>query len=517
MKNKDVKIITIIIIVTFLCGMFSVSSYAISEKCAKDHFDGLNKLIFTDELFVPPNPKGSCPYVAMSMFLSFYDTYWNERFVPDNLEWQNGEYDRSSDSLEYTFHEHDEASAWNDYSGSFKEFINNTNNQDTFLQPYLYSIGKSKLYHLLEPNNFGLNDQQMVNVLTDYLYNTCDFTTDEVTVNYLKDSDDVLFAKMKEQIDKGFPVMFIGKKTADENAKNTSGTTNEGKIGHVMIAYSVEQNEGVEDIKLHLGYSYNSPYDWVNTTEYQYLNAIIWLEVDEALLPHEHSYNYVESGTNTPLCACQIYESHPNHSSNHYYVQKIDYSKHWQECCCGDSIIEEESHNYSYTYYNAIQHKAVCDDCEYETITPHSYVEKNSKTQRWKECACGDIVVLHYHEYEYLNLNGNQHVATCTICDYSISENHMYSNHEKISSTQHESSCVCGDTRTESHAGFEYKSISNFKHEVYCKCGYLIGTSNHVMTTVGTRNICTICGASFSNFSDITIKGAEDEHETHIE
>ncbi len=575
MENKKIvrqKIVFVIVTIIILsCCVFSVSAYAVSEKCLADHFNNLNDIDVYDGFFMPPNPDGSCAYVAMSLLISFYDTYWNDRFVPNNLEWNNGVYNSSSDSLQRTFIELDEASAWNDYSGSFKEFINNTNNQDTFLQPYLYSIGKSKLYHLLEPNNFGLNDQQMVNVLMDYLYNTCDFTTDEVTVNYLMASDDVLFAKMKEQIDKGFPVMFIGKKIADENAKNTSGTTNEGKIGHVMIAYSVEQNEGVEDIKLHLGYSWDSPYAWVNTTEYQYLNAIIWLEINENTLSHDCSDNYVDSVTGEELCACQIYETHPNHSSNHYYVQKMDYSKHWQECCCGD-IIEEESHNYSYTYYNAIQHKATCDDCKYETIPTHTYVEKANASKRWKECVCGDYIFLHYHDFEHINYSESEHLLSCTYCDYETLASHEYTdyinenkqwqecvcgntiiNHyhsfeyiynsendhvascticsyamnithdyapKSISSTQHQQTCVCGDTigEAEDHYEAEYHSVSNFMHGVHCECGQLIHTETHSMTTVGLNNVCTDCGFVMSGLSGgITIKGEEDEFDTCTE
>ena len=32
------------------------------------------------------NSKGSCGYVALSMILSFYDTYWDDRVIPENYD-----------------------------------------------------------------------------------------------------------------------------------------------------------------------------------------------------------------------------------------------------------------------------------------------------------------------------------------------------------------------------------------------------------------------------------------------
>ena len=103
MKNnkKIVKIkqIAILLICLILClSAFETTAFAIAEPCVLNHFSNLDfsSIYEGPETRTPPS-MNSCPYTAMSMLLSFYDTYWNDRFVDEKYEWQDGMYSGDGD------------------------------------------------------------------------------------------------------------------------------------------------------------------------------------------------------------------------------------------------------------------------------------------------------------------------------------------------------------------------------------------------------------------------------------
>ena len=147
MKKMTKRLISAILVsVLLFSGMLSTTASALTEKCVEHHFTRLHFNFANDDYqiehdmeMVPPNTEGTCTYVAMSMFLSFYDTYWNDRFVIDDLEWDNGKYDLSRDELYYTFNANSEFedlenSMRLNQSYSFYDFANQY--QLNYLQPH---------------------------------------------------------------------------------------------------------------------------------------------------------------------------------------------------------------------------------------------------------------------------------------------------------------------------------------------------------------------------------------------
>ena len=63
------------IAITLFSGILSIRAFAIT--CVEDHFQKL-------KASEAPPSEDSCPYVAMSMLLSYYDAYWNDQFVIDD-------------------------------------------------------------------------------------------------------------------------------------------------------------------------------------------------------------------------------------------------------------------------------------------------------------------------------------------------------------------------------------------------------------------------------------------------
>lgn len=456
-----------IIVVIFLCLNFSLSVCAISDSCVEDHF---NKLVsindYDNTIILTPPSENTCPYVAMSLLLSFYDAYWNDRFVAEEYEWEQGEYNVEGDSLNITFAPIEEAEDWADYVSAnvpegqesypyYRNYV--LNNTANFLEPYLISIGIQKGYHPESDETLGLKRSEIVNVLSHYIHTTIQFDTSEVSVRYLEGDLDDLVTVIKQQLNKGFPVIYGGSRQASTEDQEYASSDISGKPGHAMIAYAEIQNGN--DIQLHTGWSGEEHNDTIYTTKYNIDPFIIWLEIDEEKVPHTHSYSYVDSKTGENLCACQIYSTHPAHSQNHKYFTRDDTEK------------------------------------------------------RYEMCACGDIrSILHYHEKFYSNRDSVSHYERCGLCNYNRPVYHSFT-FDSITSTNHEEICECGYVKTSVHTAFRYVKHSQLKHKMYCSCGYYMGLGSHsVVTDSPTQAHCIDCGAVFNPMNDFILLEKDPEY-----
>ena len=64
----------------------SSSTYKEHVSCVNEHFAWMQHEndSSTEERY-PSNDVGNCPFVAMSLLLSYYDAYWHDDFVPDDI------------------------------------------------------------------------------------------------------------------------------------------------------------------------------------------------------------------------------------------------------------------------------------------------------------------------------------------------------------------------------------------------------------------------------------------------
>lgn len=469
MKKLITKTTAAVLCFVFMfAGVFPLATSAETSTsykiCAKDHFSnlhGANK--------VPPNMDGTCTFVAMSMLLSFYDAYWNDGFVSPNgsndtssdLEWQKGTYSSSRDKLYSSFNANDEVEAWNNYTGNIYNFV--ADNKDKYLQSYLIDMCNE----LPIIDEFGVLDYQVQDLLERYLYVKRGFDSTEITVNIQYEREvgqEVFVNTMKEQITAGNPVIFFGLSLDILPEELDSDDVRYG--GHAMIGYDVTTDEnGDDDIILHTGWNGEDD-ETYRTTDFQFLNSIIWLEINESNLPHVCSNYYYDLITDSNICSCEVYYyTHPTHSIHIYQ---------------------------GFEYYNS------------ET---HCY-----------KCGCGYITNIQPHNLTYSYNSPTQHYKSCADCIYSGAENHNYLPQSSSSSSGHGLACVCGATSsTEAHYVHRYTPKNNTYHYKYCECGYLIGTETHDMYQSGIYSICRDCGKKVNTMTDITIKGVEDELDTQTE
>lgn len=113
----------------------------------------------------------------------------------------------------------------------------------------------------------------------------------------------------------------------------------------------------------------------------------------------------------------------------------------------------------------------------------------------------------------YLRMNFESYERTNYV-NVSV-HTHLYT-YSWLSNSHHQFGCNCGlGTVVEEHYAHEYTRISSTKHNVYCECGYLIKTETHSIVEDSTRySHCVECGAVFDKFSDITIKGFQENELT---
>ena len=435
------------------CVFSLIASANEEEKMVSDHFSKLNA---NDDAYCPPS-RMTCAYVAMSLLLSFYDSYCSDNFVHPitdengnvyNLDWNAGSYSSTDNNVEITFNANDEYNHWyrwysdqnNIHNDSFDVY--SLANQNSYLETYLISIGRYLQYHSNDTTIFFLWPSQIKSLLEYYLYVDCQFNSNQVSVHMLSEmdvGDSQLYNVMKQKITDGNPVIYCGGRFLEQEYP-VGSIISEVVGAHAMIAYDVVGEGENEDILLHTGWT-GGEYISVNTTAYKHFNYIIWIEINDDELTHTHSYKYIDSDVNTKTyCACEIYSTHKNHNSNHIYnINGLDSDTHFLRCHCGAKT-NIEAHSLSYSYYTPTQHYKSCDNCA-----------------------------------------------------YMGAENHNFTIQSSGSASGHQLVCVCGETRTQAHYSHRYEIFNNSLHTVYCECGYMLGRESHQMVSTGLGGKCTHC------------------------
>ena len=472
MKKATKKLISVVLIsVMLFSGMLSLTASALSEKLVEDHFNKLSVVSHPYWNVSTPPSENSCAYTAMSMLLSYYDAYWHKDFVPDELEWNTGRYNLFDDTLSETFTAKSEYGQWDTFKyngGTYYEFVTETSN--IFLESYLVSMGIADNLYSAPYNEFSLGSAGMKEILEEYL-NIQGFSNDEVKVHVLTVAENGITAvtqTMVQLVTNGTPVIYFGysssaSKTNGNDDNSVNDNIENGSSGHALIAFQMIDNN--TDIKLHTGWAANE-FTTLNTTEYSDARAIVWIDVIEENLPHEHSYMHIDTYINLPVCACEIYSTHPEHENHHVYVYHTD------------------------------------DERAYKT------------------CHCGDEIEICVHEWQYNIIRETYHSAICFKCFESKNVAHTHNIPTQLSDTEHGLKCICGHqgTETEAHYAHSYISVNALSHRIFCACGRVIEFEPHNMMGIGFSSaVCLDCGYVGKQPSGNVIMGKEDNKDTLTE
>ena len=128
------------------------------------------------------NRMQSCGYVAISMLLSFYDTYWDDDFIPESYDEPGDSHDPTEDylTLESTgvFREGGEyvAATIDEYELKIEEY------QDEVFQYFLILYGRT-LFNYAADDPYGMTHSKIGELLDSYIYDYRGFSEDDVEVN----------------------------------------------------------------------------------------------------------------------------------------------------------------------------------------------------------------------------------------------------------------------------------------------------------------------------------------------
>ena len=384
------------------------------------------------------NTHGSCGYVAVSMLLSFYDTYLDDNII-------NEQYDiNAMMSLDYKLSdiqnssgikkEPEELSNLN--TGEYWNYIEN--NYDQYFQLYLIKLAEERfnMYHdtvaILEEMGIVWNIDienpcastllHQLSVIDHYLYTVKGYTSDDVELIYSNTNvRDFAISIIKN----GEPVLlFLG---------SESGF-------HFVVAYDLDdkgtEDTSDDDIYAHYGWDSNRTHININTDNYPLLVSAIALDFKNT--PHSCSNNYLDSNRDE-YCSC-FFSVHLNHECT---FETFDNEYHQNKCECDlDSDVLE--HNFVYGYPTMRHHFVYCDVCNYR------------KEQE-------------AHNFEYTTNNDETHTKSCLDCGFSTTDVHNYTTYNHC----YEKCADCGNVRqvVEHDYTDRYVSKDNLYHYAYCICG----------------------------------------------
>lgn len=194
------------------------------------------------------NVYGSCTYVAMGMLLSFYDSYWDDSFIPEaydvTTEFQpirQSDFDiipLDTESPGVLFESNELVS--NLSMNQYLDIVNQ--NSDTYFQFKLIQLAKQYFGNEkfdTEAQPLGMNYSELQSFLSYYIYTFNQKSNSDVTINSATGTSETVRNFTVAKLLNGTPVLL--------RAKNSDSDT-----GHAMIAYDYDSN--TQEIYVHTGW-----------------------------------------------------------------------------------------------------------------------------------------------------------------------------------------------------------------------------------------------------------------------
>ena len=448
MKFKKLNAILLSCIFTLLLFP-KINNLKVYNADVTTQFDTFAESYFENLIFnFGSNNYGACGYVAVGMLLSYYDTFHDDRIIPDDYVKKT----IRNDNLFY---------ACFDSPGGYADYITLNNPSDT-VQDYLEIVeekAKDKYLHsylLMLGNKLGFypktdsveagmaatTTSELIQLLNTYLqHNTTFQITNEGALgrsfHSFSSADYTLVSKKRGEngeTEESIKVYAIAKIQAGIPVllgvqKNTGTET----VGHMLVAYDVDDSN---NIFCNYGYSHRIYNHHEPEFEgYTIYDTVISLEWNT---PHNCSNNYVvqtkDTNGNVISEKTYCYEHKDIITYDHvcsYGEWVTTDSKHTKTCHCTEKIegahtydsnntctvCEHHTHDYHYSYVSRTQCKGVCEYCNYQIITTHNI---NLLTKVCRQCFArfsndGVEVPINNLPPDIVCTKNHQHNSSCVI------------------------------------------------------------------------------------------------------
>ena len=246
------------------------------------------------------NVKSSCTYVAVDMLLSYYDSFWNDNFLPEKYDGENVFVNETILNATESPGSKNEVDAGISTSGlSDEEYLNLINNyKDDIVHFDLLSRGIEKLNLYDEEKkelSLGTLLRDVREVVYDYLDESTSLSKDDIKIGFENSNPTKMRETIIKNVSKGIPVIIDARDRKDPSAKDVSA--------HSFIAY--DYDEVNDEIYCNAGwYSSSSWHISMSDLGYPYIQEIMYFE---PAIEHAHSFNYSrydEYGEIAQICAC---------------------------------------------------------------------------------------------------------------------------------------------------------------------------------------------------------------------
>lgn len=303
------------------------------------------------------NYYGSCGFVALGMWLTFFDSYWNNNIVATNYD-HMGKY-VCYNNKKVTFYSpglNDPYLAKDDplkNNGNINDYINYMINDQssTNLYAYLMKIARDLGY---VNGSLGLTADMLLNVLLTYL-STRSLRESFAFASYFPDVDpnntypgktytysEYMRQNIITYVKLGIPVIaFI------------EGKKNNTNLAHIVIAYDYDEN--IDVLYAHFGWGFTKDHENIYSNNYSKIAG--YVVGTPKNLQHLHAYKYIDKDNEEEtICSCQL-TSH----EHEYSYSSSNVRQHIKTCYCEYSSVESHT-------FNSVGRYLVCNKCNYRKL-----------------------------------------------------------------------------------------------------------------------------------------------------
>lgn len=224
----------------------SLSSGTVDDLFVDDYYEGVYFSNLRENF--GNNVFGSCSYVSVGMLLSFYDSYWDDSFIPEAYDVEPTSVFTTYPSADFSFPSFYAESPGVQFepaseigSLSLEEYLlYASGHSDSYFQCKLISLSESYFGEAKfekGDNPFGMTFADILGFLGYYLYDYRSFSTSQITISFCNEPDSVK-AYTISKIKSGTPVILRSESSA--------------LGGHSFIAY--DYDEDLDEIYVHTGW-----------------------------------------------------------------------------------------------------------------------------------------------------------------------------------------------------------------------------------------------------------------------
>lgn len=344
---------------------------------------------FSNLYHFPANNDNSCGFIALSILLSYLDTYKNPHTVPNQIE-----------GIDYIFVPPVANESFDIYDAHISLDWDFVPFPSIFLKELLIDYG----HYFAIFNSYASDASCLKNTFIDY---AAEYIPEEY-LNFYISEDDYSLNKInhaKQEINDGIPVILVmlqyhyGNTTVEE----------ETNFFHDIVAYGYKN----DTFLCHLGW-------WNGTDTFTdivvsniLLESIFYIEYSDDFDDHVCTNNlrWSYNGCSGLWCPCGEF------TCDHNTMDGVYVDSHWHSYQCKECYYEDNSREYHNYTYNSGKYR--CSICGCETYScPHIYYLNNNYNS-----------IYHYYECHHChNTYGESHTLVyklgryrCSYCPYTSS------------------------------------------------------------------------------------------------